>query len=308
MKEFKSRKIIRKRKSKFKVIIFTFFFFFSYIFILKYLRDNQLKNKILNEDVNYIKFNVARESEEVLDNIINNPVSLLNDNIKKVGNVTKSDNKKSNNSDVKTNTVSSSALDSPPIIYVYNTHQTESYNGYDVYSAANYLTSKLNNSEYKASLEEKSMKVFLENNNLKYYKSYTASKTYLNEEMMQNPNLKYFFDIHRDSAGKNITTTSYQNKSYAKILFVVGTDNPNYEKNKVNAERLNNIVKEIIPTISRNVAFHGGKGYNGVYNQDLSENVFLVEVGGKDNTKEEVENTIEVLNNAIIKYIRETIW
>ena len=31
-----------------------------------------LKNKILNEDVNYIKFNVARESEEVLDNIINN--------------------------------------------------------------------------------------------------------------------------------------------------------------------------------------------------------------------------------------------
>ena len=165
MKEFKSRKIIRKRKSKFKVIIFTFFFFFSYIFILKYLKDNQLKNKILNEDVNYIKFNVARESEEVLDNIINNPVSLLNDNIKKVGNVTKSDNKKSNNSDVKTNTVSSSALDSPPIIYVYNTHQTESYNGYDVYSAANYLTSKLNNSEYKASLEEKSMKVFLENNN-----------------------------------------------------------------------------------------------------------------------------------------------
>ena len=51
-----------------------------------------------------------------------------------------------------------------------------------------------------------------ENNNLKYYKSYTASKNYLNEEMMQNPNLKYFFDIHRDSAGKNITTTSYQNK------------------------------------------------------------------------------------------------
>ena len=193
MKEFKSRKFIRKRKSKFKVFFFTFFFFFSYIFILKYLKDNQLKNKILNEDVNYIKFNVARESEEVLDNIINNPVSLLNDNIKKVGNVTKSDNKKSNNSDVKTNTVSSSALDSPPIIYVYNTHQTESYNGYDVYSAANYLTSKLNNSEYKASLEEKSMKVFLENNNLKYYKSYTASKTYLNEEMIQNPNLKYFF-------------------------------------------------------------------------------------------------------------------
>lgn len=160
MKEFKSRKIIRKKKSKFKVIIFTFFFFFSYIFILKYLKDNQLKNKILNEDVNYIKFNVARESEEVLDNIVNNPVSLLNDNIKKVGNVTKSDTKKSNNSDVKTNNVSSSTLDSPPIIYVYNTHQTESYNGYDVYSAANYLTSKLNNSEYKASLEEKSMKVF----------------------------------------------------------------------------------------------------------------------------------------------------
>ena len=62
MKEFKSKKIRKKKKSKFKVIIFTFFFFFSYIFILKYLKDNQLKNKILNEDINYIKFNVARES------------------------------------------------------------------------------------------------------------------------------------------------------------------------------------------------------------------------------------------------------
>ena len=55
------------------------------------------------------------------------------------------------------------------------------------------------------------------------------------------------------------------------------------------------IVKEIIPTISRNVAYHGGKGYNGVYNQDLSENVFLVEVGGKDNTKEEVDYLMGLL-------------
>ena len=148
------------------------------------------------------------------------------------------------------------------------------------------------------------MKVFLEERNLKYYKSYLASKTYLNNALKENPTLKYFFDIHRDSASKKITTINYQNKNYAKVLFVVGTDNSNYEKNNINAVRLNEIVKSFVPTISRGVVYHGGKGYNGVYNQDISENVFLIEVGGKENTKEEVENTLNVLINSVEEYIR----
>ena len=43
---------------------------------------------------------------------------------------------------------------------------------------------------------------------------------------------------------------------------------------------------------------------NGIYNQDLSPNTLLIEVGGVDNTIEEVYNTIEALANVLNKYIK----
>lgn len=307
MKEFKAKKIRNKKSKKKKVrfIIFTFFFFFAYIFMLKYLKNNQLKNTILKEDVNYINFNIQKESENIISKIINNPVKLLNQNVKNVKQMnTETTETKVDNNQAKKVVNEKLIVSKEPIIYIYNTHQTESYDGYSVYDAAYFLNQKLNNNGFSSYFEEQSVKTFLDNNNLKYYKSYTASRTYLDEARKKNPNLKYFFDIHRDSVSKNISTITYNDKSYAKILFVVGLDNPGNEKNKNNANRLNDIIKSKVPNISRGVTSHGGKGYNGVYNQDASENVFLIEVGGKDNTKEEVENTINVIYESIIEYIR----
>lgn len=304
MREFKSKKYLRKKVKKKRRLIFVFFFIFSYIFMVNYLNKNRLKKQILNKDINYTNFNLAKESENFMTKIVNNPVNFLNSNIKKAYSISKK-TKKENINIKKKSFKETSVIDDKPVIYVYNTHQTESYSdNYSVLDAGVYLSNKLNNSGYNTMLENNSIKVFLDSNNLKYYKSYVASKNYLNNALTKNPTLKYFFDIHRDSAGKSITTTNYQNKSYAKILFVIGTDNLNYEKNNINATRLNEIAKSFVPTISRGIVYHGGKGYNGVYNQDISENVFLIEVGGKDNTKQEVENTIDILINSIEEYIR----
>lgn len=41
---------------------------------------------------------------------------------------------------------------------------------------------------------------------------------------------------------------------------------------------------------------------DGTYNQDLSSNALLVEVGGVDNTLEELYNSIDVLAEAFGKY------
>lgn len=305
MKEFKARKIKKKKKQKIKLFLFTFFFFFSYIFIMKYLKDNQLKETVLKEDVNYIRFDVRKETSKVINNTINNPVSLLKENVKRAKSV---ETKKTDINNKQTKNVSNNVVENKnPIIYVYNTHQTEDYDGYSVYDAANSLANKLNKNGFPSYFEEQSVKVFLDKNNLKYYKSYTASRKYLNEAKEKHNSLTYFFDIHRDSVSKGKSTISIGNKSYAKVLFVIGTDNPSNEKNKNTTSKLNEIVKSKAPGISRGIAYHGGKGYNGVYNQDLSENVFLIEVGGKDNTKEEVENTIEIINDAIIEYVRGVI-
>ena len=306
MKQFKSKKILRKKTKKRRRLIFVFFFIFSYVFMVNYLNKNRLKKQILNKDTNYTNFNFFKESENFINKIVNNPVNFLNSNVKKTYSISKNNKKENININTKKEDVKeTNALDSKPIIYVYNTHQTEEYSdNYTVLDAGLYLSNKLNNNGYNTMFESNSMKVFLEDRNLKYYKSYLASKTYLNNALIKNPTLKYFFDIHRDSASKNVTTTNYQNKDYAKILFVVGTDNSNHEKNNVTSSRLNDIVKSFVPTISRGIVYHGGKGYNGIYNQDISENVFLIEIGGKDNTKEEVENTMNVLINSVEEYIR----
>lgn len=308
MKVFKARKIPSKKNKKktVKLIVFTFFFFFAYVFMIKYLKNNQLEHTILNEEVDYVKFNVQNEGEKVINKIVNSPVKFLNQNVKNAKKI-KSEEKTTTNSGTPKKNSSQMVDVKNPIIYIYNTHQTEEYDGYSVYDAANLLSEKLNKDGLYSYFEEQSVKVFLEKNNLKYYKSYEASRKYLNEAKEKNNNLLYFFDIHRDSVSKNISTITHDNKNYAKVLFVVGIDNPGSEKNKDNASKLNEIIKSKVPGISRGIAFHGGKGYNGVYNQDLSENVFLIEVGGKDNTKEEVENTIDIIYESIIEYVRGVI-
>lgn len=315
MKVFKSKRVkSKKRKRKIRLIIFTFFFIFSYVFMVRYLKNNQLKETILQEDVNYIKFDIKKETVKRIDKVINNPVSLLNKNVKNAR-----ENKKVKNGTSKVmsslksleNNVSKEKVEEnkkEPFIYIYNTHQTENYLDYTVYDAAYLLNQKLNESNFYSYFEEQSVKTFLDANNLKYYSSYKASRKYLDEARKNNLELKYFFDIHRDSVSKNVSTVTYKDKVYAKILFVIGSDNPSNEKNKNNASRLNEIIKSKVPNISRGVVSHGGKGYNGVYNQDVSENVFLIEVGGKDNSKEEVENTINIIYESIMEYIRGVIW
>lgn len=268
-----------------------------------------LKESILKKDVNYVNFNYKNELDKKIYDIVNNPVFFLevpvrNSKVKKLSSNKKEENIiTTNNEEKKELTVN---YDNP-IIYVYNTHQTEKYNNYDVYLAASNLKDQLNNSGFSTYFEENSMKTFLDNNNLKYHSSYRASKNYLTNAVNKYNSIKYFFDIHRDSVSKLHSTTTYNNKSYAKILFVVGSDNKNNQMNLNNANKLNDIIKCNVPSISRGVVMHGGKGYNGVYNQDVSDNVFLIEVGGKDNTKDEVLNTIDVLKDSIIQYIRGTI-
>ena len=46
-----------------------------------------------------------------------------------------------------------------------------------------------------------------------------------------------------------------------------------------------------------------GLNVNGIYNQDISPNSILIEVGGVDNTIEEVYNTMNALADILNKYI-----
>ncbi len=201
-----------------------------------------------------------------------------------------------------------------PLIYLYNSHQLENYNNDsllaygitpNVLMASYLLKEKLNSSGLGAIVEDTNMTEFLSLNNWDYSSSYKASRIFLLDKQNTHPTIKYYFDIHRDSVNKKLTTVNINNKSYARILFVVGLEHSNYQENLNNANKLNSIIDKKYPGLSRGIYKKEGPGVNGIYNQDISSKVFLIELGGIDNNIEEVLNTINALTDTITTYINQ---
>lgn len=201
-----------------------------------------------------------------------------------------------------------------PIVYIYNSHQSEEYNsdeyeGYNikpgVMMASYILKDYLEKKGIHSIVEEGNINEFLNLNNWNYNYSYDASRYFINDTLEKNPSIKYIIDLHRDAVIKDASTTVINNKSYAKVIFVVGLEHPNYQKNLDNVEKLNSIINKDYPTLSRGILKKAGAYVNGIYNQDISENAMLIEVGGYENTIEEVINTLEALSQVIKEYIDE---
>lgn len=298
MKKFKSKKI----RKKINIIspLFFFLFVFLYIFIFYYFKENPFKDNVLNKNINYINFNLTKYVKDKTKYIINEPINLIHNNIKNI------ETKKEVTAEVMNDTeVKEEKKDEyNPVIYIYNTHQTEKYNDYTVVEAAELLSQKLNDGGYDTYFEEQSIPVFLQENNFKYYKSYVGSRKYLMEAKEKYLNLTYFFDVHRDALKKEKSTLEFNGKKYAKISFIVGLENKNYQGNLENTTKINEIINSLLPGLSRGILKKSGEGVNGIYNQDISSNIFLIEIGGNENNKEEVINTVEIINEAIKIYIK----
>ena len=86
-------------------------------------------------------------------------------------------------------------------------------------------------------------------------------------------------------------------------MFLLGLENSSYKSNEKNINKLENWLNKNYKGLSRGIYRKQGKGVNGVYNQDFSDNCFLIEVGGEKNTYEEVENTIDIIAKMISEYI-----
>ena len=169
------------------------------------------------------------------------------------------------------------------------------------------LQEKLNNINISSIVEVNDITDYLRKNNLDYSKSYEVSRIYLNEIIKKYDSFRLFIDLHRDSAEKYVTTTEIDGKACAKVMFVVGLENPNYKENLNLTEKINNKIKEKYPTLTRGIMQKQGYGVNGVYNQDINSNVILLELGGNNNNIEEVNNTLNILANIIGEIINEKV-
>lgn len=198
-----------------------------------------------------------------------------------------------------------------PIVYIYNSHQLENYDSsnYEPYNitpnvmmASYLLKEKLNNYNIPTIVEEGNINEFIKINNWDYNYSYIASRYFIEEAKRKYPSIKYFIDIHRDSVTKEYSTAIINDISYAKVLFVVGLDHDNY---KGNLDFANNVNNRLINGISKGIIKKSGPNVNGIYNQDISSNALLIEVGGYQNKIDEVYNTIDVLANTLKEVINE---
>ena len=200
------------------------------------------------------------------------------------------------------------------VVYIYNTFQTDQYlsNYFNSYSIPSYVTQAslilseyLKEQEIGSFVEDQSVVEIAKEKDIPYTNSYAASRILLESAVEDVPSLTYYFDLQISDYEREATTALIDGVSYAKILFVVGTDNSKYVENQSLAVRFNEILESISPTLSRGVSLRGGAGYQGVYNQDFSPNAILIQVGGVHNTIDEVNRSLKVLAEVIATYIKE---
>lgn len=130
--------------------------------------------------------------------------------------------------------------------------------------------------------------------------SYKYSRQTVKAALAQNDDLTYLIDIHRDSQRHGKTTTTINDLGYAKVYFIIGHENPNWRQNEAFAAKIHKKLEAKYPGVSRGVwGKDGGGANNGEYNQTLSPNSILIEIGGIDNTGAELQRTSKILADMI---------
>ena len=302
----------RKRKFKYKIIIYLFCLVFS-MYLITFI-SNKIRlfipNDIIIENI-FKNNNYAYKEKEnnhitvklyshIKENLFNSPVNLLKNELK----IEEPEEK----------IEFMYAETKLPRIYIYNSHQGETYSmkyleDYnivpDVLMASLMLKDKLESININSIVEESDILAYMKENNLNHAGSYKASRTYLEKIIKTYPNMDLYIDLHRDAATHKVSTTTINNKPCAKVLFVIGLENPNYEENLERANKLNNIILEKYPSLTRGIMQKQGYGVNGIYNQDLNPNVILIEIGGNENNIEEINNTLDLIALVIGEYLNE---
>lgn len=316
----KKVKLKKKRRFKFRIIGYALVMFLGYelsfniIMNLKLVNSNEDFIKALMVDSNYHLL-YEKKADDILSKLfskilnVNEPVSILENTFHfKANDAAMTYVSNPEIEEVK-------KLDVNPTVYIYNTHQSEAYQGnalegYNikpgVMMASYILQDKLAKQNIKADVMKDNITDYLNLNNMKYSKSYQASRVFLEDALNKYKDYKLIIDLHRDALPKEKSTIIINNKSCAKISFVIGEDYDTYKENLTVANKINDKIKEKYPTLTRGILTKGGEASNGIYNQDLNPNIILIEIGAQENTIDEVLNTIELLAPIIGEYINET--
>ena len=278
-----------------RILCFIFVFLSFYLFLNYIFNDTKLLDNILFDKISFIS---GKRSNDILKDINRIVISKQNENLINMLSLDKESKE----------TLVNLIIPNEPLVYIYNTHDKESYVNPDsslynidcnVKTAYYILQEKLKNYNIPSIVEERSPTSEVSKNNLDYPYTYSYSRKYLEEAIKKYPSVKIFIDLHRDGVSKEVSTAVINGKSYAKLMFFLGMGHERSEQNKKLVNDLENIIEEKYDGILRKTFIRP----NDDYNQDLTPNSFLIEVGGNYNTIEEVYNSLDILAYALSTYL-----
>lgn len=316
----------RKKRIKFKnmflifICITCFSISFSFVYNIKLYSSNEdFIGSLLADSNHYKKYSqniISKITNIIYSSTVDKPITLLTSTLNFNGDISYDEEYNADELETISKHISDpNPTDAKaPIVYIYNSHQLENYSGsnYEAYNitpnvmmASYIMREKLKNNGIEALVEENDITEFIRINSWDYNYSYLASRYYINAVVENYPSVKYFIDIHRDSITKANSTITINNTSYAKVLFVVGLEHQGFQNNLDLANYINTKIANKYPNLTRGVITKKGANVNGIYNQDISPNAILIEIGGYENTIDEVYNTVAVLADILKETINE---
>lgn len=208
-----------------------------------------------------------------------------------------------------------------PKILIYHTHTTEAYTptrGYEYKETSKWRTD--DNTKNIVAVGKKLASLLHEKYGIqvihdttdheppKLATSYSRSVLTMEKYKQLYPSITMFIDVHRDAYGKGengIKDVAVINgKEVARLMFVVGTgegatgkgfdEMPDFVSNYALAKRLTQWLTDCDEKLTRNIRVKTGR-----YNQHISSQCLLVEVGHNANSLEQALNATEYLAAAI---------
>lgn len=276
--------------------------------ILNLLGINSKKSlSIVGKEMSYLKADenyeialnsgseVGRDPENVLDKFTLSQDQVFEETTEAVS-----------NSNIKTSPVYNPKLKkelSPkPEVLIYHTHTCESYkpNGINTMDKTQNVCAV--GEELKKELQEKYGISVIHDTTVHdaaaYAQSYDRSEVTLNKYMKEYGDFKLIIDLHRDSVeNKKAVTASINDENVAKFMFVMAKKNPHFDKNMKIVNNMIKVSNKLYPGFSKGIFYYNyGRKF---FNQAVSNNAVLIEVGSHINTVDEAKASSKYLGRII---------
>lgn len=199
-------------------------------------------------------------------------------------------------------------------VLLYTTHTSESYANSQKYSFDYTSPRRTTDGNYNMLAISKNLASNLNSKGIntvcsltphdygEYNSAYSNSRMTFETLISENPNINMAIDVHRDAIEDLDFAPKTNIKGYdvASLMLVMGIGyeedgyNPYYEQNLKLAFQIYILANKIYPGLFRAMIIR-----NSIYNQDIKNNSFLVEVGASGNTIDEAKLATRCLANLI---------